>query len=321
MFTYEEMDKDPAEIKEDANEKIQSGHPQNELRQSQNQTEQLRKERWEIREKNWKLQKKREKSLRRQCMILGAAAIILAASAVFSIYYENRVMNTGSGIRMVSIDSEGLYGSDAENAYEEPRIMTQQDAEALDSSDTLLILVNKDNPLPENFLVDLHYLQNGTCAVAECMYDALSRMLSDGSAEGLSFVVASGYRDTKLQKELLEEDIAATMEREGLSYPEAYEKETRETMPPGYSEHETGLAVDIVSVYYQMLDDRQEMTQENRWLRENCSEYGFILRYPKGKEDITGIDYEAWHFRYVGEEAAEEIMSRGLTLEEYLEEQ
>lgn len=321
MFTYEEMEKYLAEMNEEVPENVHSEQIKSELGQEREETEKLRREKWEIREKNWKMQKKREKSLRRQCMVLGAAAIILAASAAFSIYYDNRVANTGSGITKVGGDSTGLYGADDESTYEEPRIMTQQDAEAMNSSENLLLLVNKDNPLPENFSVDLHYLQNGACAVAECMYDALSRMLSDGSDEGLSFVVASGYRDTQLQQQLLEEDIAATMEREGVSYLEAYEKETRETMPPGYSEHETGLAVDIVSVYYQMLDDRQEMTQESRWLRENCSEYGFILRYPKGKEDITGIDYESWHFRYVGEEAAKEIMSRGITLEEYLEEQ
>ena len=321
MFTYEEMEKYLAEINEDVKENVQSEQIKSEPGQEREETEKLRREKWEIREKNWKMQKKREKRLRRQCMVLGAAAIILAASAAFSIYYDNRVANTSSSITKVGGDSTGLYGSDDESTYEEPRIMTQQDAEAMNSSENLLLLVNKDNPLPENFSVDLHYLQNGACAVAECMYDALSRMLSDGSDEGLSFVVASGYRDTQLQQQLLEEDIAATMEREGVSYLEAYEKETRETMPPGYSEHETGLAVDIVSVYYQMLDDRQEMTQESRWLRENCSEYGFILRYPKGKEDITGIDYESWHFRYVGEEAAKEIMSRGITLEEYLEEQ
>lgn len=320
MFTYDEMENYLAETKADISEKKHSDRMENKLEQSQEENERLRREKWESREKIWKMQKKRERRLRRQCMVLGAATILLAASAAFSVYYDNRVANTSSGITKVGGDSTGLYGADDESTYEEPRIMTQQDAEVMNLSENLLILVNKDNPLPENFEVELHYLNNGSCAVAEIMYDALAQMLSDGSDEGLSFVVASGYRDTQEQRRLLEEDIAATMEREGVSYLEAYEYETRETMPPGYSEHETGLAVDIVSVYYQMLDDRQEMTQENRWLREHCSEYGFILRYPNGKEDITGIDYESWHFRYVGEEAAKEIMSRGLTLEEYLEE-
>ena len=89
-------------------------------------------------------------------------------------------------------------------------------------------------------------------------------------------------------------------------------------MPPGCSEHETGLALDIVSLDNQRLEEAQEETPENIWLRENCWKYGFILRYPRGKEDITGIDYEPWHFRYVGHAAAEEITRLGLTLEEYL---
>ena len=188
--------------------------------------------------------------------------------------------------------------------------------ESADETD-LLVLVSRAHPLPADYTVQLHWLQNGSCAVAEEMYAALRRMLTDGSTDGREFVVASGYRDAGEQKRLLEEDIAASMQ-EGLTYQEAYEKETQETMPAGCSEHETGLAADIVSLGYQVLDGQQEQTAENRWLQENCSRYGFILRYPKGSEAITGISYEPWHFRYVGEAAAQEIMSRGITLEEYL---
>lgn len=181
-----------------------------------------------------------------------------------------------------------------------------------------LMLVNKEYALPDGYLPRLHWLENKSCAVAEEMYPALKMMLTDGTEEGLQFVVASGYRDSELQKKLLDEDIEASMESEGLTWQQAYDKETRETMPPGHSEHETGLAADIVSLDYQVLDAQQEDTAECRWLQENCSRYGFILRYPRGKEEITQVDYEPWHFRYVGAEAAQEIMSRGITLEEYL---
>ncbi|MDO4323548.1 MAG: M15 family metallopeptidase [Lachnospiraceae bacterium] len=184
--------------------------------------------------------------------------------------------------------------------------------------DRLLTLVNKEHALPEDYEIQLYWLQNKSCAVSVDMYDALRDMLTEGSADGREFVVASGYRDAAYQQQLLDEDIEASMAQEGLTWQQAYEKETRETMPPGYSEHETGLAVDIVSLNYQILDELQEDTPENQWLQENCSKYGFILRYPKGKEDITGIDYESWHFRYVGKAAAKEITSRGITLEEYL---
>ena len=88
---------------------------------------------------------------------------------------------------------------------------------------------------------------------------------------------------------------------------------------PGTSEHQAGLAVDIVDKSYQLLDERQEDTAVQKWLMEHCAEYGYILRYPTEKSALTGVGYEPWHYRYVGEEAAREIMSRGLCLEEYLE--
>ena len=87
---------------------------------------------------------------------------------------------------------------------------------------------------------------------------------------------------------------------------------------PGTSEHETGLALDIVSAAYQLLDERQAETAAQQWLMAHCAEYGFILRYPTDKGALTGVGYEPWHYRYVGKEAAEAIMGGGLCLEEYL---
>lgn len=280
-----------------------------------------------------------EKKLRRtrmECRILAAAAILLAGALAVQVMKKNAdrdVANTSrvtvregdggaeqgagdssaewenadSGTGQGDAGGAGLAGTDAShNSW----ILTEED---------LLILVNKDHKLPDGYQVELHWLQNRSSAVAELMYDALKAMLTDGSTDGREYVVASGYRSSETQRQLLEEDVYSSMESEGLTYQEAYEKETRETMPPGYSEHETGLAVDIVALDYQILDEEQETTGENQWLREHCSEYGFILRYPRGSEEITGIDYEPWHFRYVGLEAAKEITGAGITLEEYLE--
>ena len=88
---------------------------------------------------------------------------------------------------------------------------------------------------------------------------------------------------------------------------------------PGTSEHQLGLALDIVDLDYQQLDTRQEETPEQKWLMENSWKYGFILRYPTDKSNITGIIYEPWHYRYVGKEAAKVIHEKGICLEEYLE--
>ena len=98
---------------------------------------------------------------------------------------------------------------------------------------------------------------------------------------------------------------------------EAEEKVAYWVARPGTSEHQAGLAVDIVDTNYQSLDEQQEETPVQLWLMEHCAEYGFILRYPSGKSDLTGVGYEPWHYRYVGEEAAREIMDQGVCLEEY----
>lgn len=189
--------------------------------------------------------------------------------------------------------------------------------DAMYEKDKFLVLVNKDNMIDKEYVVRLIPAMAERTKVSEDIYDDLMRMLSDGNKEGYEFVIASAYRDAQYQEKLLKDDIRQ-LQKSGYSYEEAYNEAVRETMPSGYSEHETGLAVDIVAANYQMLDKKQELREENKWLRENCATYGFILRYPKDKESITGISYESWHFRYVGKEAATYIMNNNITLEEYL---
>lgn len=188
-----------------------------------------------------------------------------------------------------------------------------------DLDKSTILLVNKNNKLPDDYEVILKTLPDRTNKAAEEAYQPMCDMLKAARQDGMVLEVCSSYRSVKRQKELFEEDMRALVRR-GYSYLDAYDEVARETMPPGYSEHSTGLAFDIVALDYQMLDQKQETTEENQWLREHCAEYGFILRYPKDKEDITGIDYESWHFRYVGVEIAEYIMENGISLEEFLEE-
>ena len=187
--------------------------------------------------------------------------------------------------------------------------------DSLSVNDPLLILVNRDNPAPLEKPQLTRVKEYGATVAVEAA-DALLAMLSDGKNLGLRFVVCSSYRSTELQHELFEEDLNARMSK-GMSYEEAYAATAAYTMPPGCSEHCTGLAVDIVSYYHQQLDEAQENTAETRWLQSHCWEYGFILRYPSDKSNVTGIAYESWHYRYVGKEAAKFITENGLTLEEY----
>ena len=147
--------------------------------------------------------------------------------------------------------------------------------------------------------------------------EPLRQMLDDGAKAGLSMYVASAYRSSEKQKEVFNATMQDWMAN-GRTPLEAYDETKKSVAVPGTSEHATGLAVDIIASEYEGLDDRQGETDEQKWLMEHCWEYGFILRYPPEKVDITGIIYEPWHYRYVGKTAAEEIMKKNLTLEEYL---
>lgn len=146
-----------------------------------------------------------------------------------------------------------------------------------------LRLVNKDNPLPRDFSVE-------TAEAAEGQLDsraasALSQMVSDMEAQGLSPVVCSSFRTWEEQETL-------------------HQNKVNRLLSQGYSPASA--------------EEEQENTPEQQWLMAHCQEYGFILRYPRDKQGLTGVGYEPWHYRYVGVEAAQEIMSQGLCLEEYL---
>ena len=143
-------------------------------------------------------------------------------------------------------------------------------------------------------------------------------MLKDARKEGLSLTLCSAYRSYKKQTTLFNNKVQKYM-NQGLSKVEAEKKAKLSVAYPGTSEHHTGLAADIMASYYPTLDEKQAETPEAKWLMANCHKYGFILRYPNDKTHITGIIFEPWHYRYVGVEAATEIMEKGLTLEEYLE--
>ena len=184
--------------------------------------------------------------------------------------------------------------------------------------DALLLLVNASHPLPEDYAPELTRLSDWDLSVASVCYDDLKAMLAAGRAEGLAFQICSAYRTRDEQRTLFEEDVRERM-ASGQTRAEAEAETARYTMRPGCSEHESGLALDIVALSNQLLDETQAQTGETRWLHAHSWEYGFILRYPEDKKDVTGISYESWHYRYVGREAAAELHELGLTLEEYLE--
>lgn len=185
-----------------------------------------------------------------------------------------------------------------------------------ESEDWKLTLVNAFHPVEAGYEPELAEIENNYYFDARAV-EFLQEMLAAGRKEGLDFWVCSAYRTIEKQTELYEDKVRR-VQAEGTSGPGAREEAARTVARPGTSEHNLGLAVDIVARDYQILDEKQEQTDEQQWLMENCWKYGFILRYPTDKTEITGIIYEPWHYRYVGREAAREIMEQGICLEEYL---
>ncbi|HPD89594.1 MAG TPA: M15 family metallopeptidase [Oscillospiraceae bacterium] len=188
-------------------------------------------------------------------------------------------------------------------------------------SDNLLILVNPWNYIPDDYTLDLETVQ-GDYKMNKLAADAAKDLIAAAAADGYSLRVCSGYRTVEKSRILYERKVQQYLDA-GYSEADAKTEAAKWVAPPGTSEHHTGLAMDIVSAdyfnYYSDLEHDFDKFDEFDWLIAHCAEYGFILRYPEGKEDITGITYEPWHYRYVGKEAAEVIMSEGLCLEEYLE--
>lgn len=187
----------------------------------------------------------------------------------------------------------------------------------LSKEDWQLVLVNKQHPVPSDYSFTLGTITgNMKCDVR--IIDDLMAMLQAARRDGIDLMICSPYRDYNRQTVLFERKIDYYMDK-GYSYVEAYKIASMSVTVPGASEHQIGLALDIVSNTYTVLDSGFGETAAGIWLREHGYEYGFILRYPLGKEYITGIQYEPWHYRYVGKQAATQIMKSGITLEEFLE--
>ncbi len=182
-----------------------------------------------------------------------------------------------------------------------------------------LALVNYANKMDPGYTPPLTEVESGY-QVDSRAAQALKDMLADGRDAGYDIRICSAYRTWEKQESLYSNKVQEYI-KTGMEEKDARTEAAKTVAVPGTSEHQLGLAADLVAEGYQILDEKQEERPEQQWLMEHCQEYGFILRYPSGKTDITGIIYEPWHYRYVGEKAAREIMDQGLCLEEYLDAQ
>ena len=186
--------------------------------------------------------------------------------------------------------------------------------------DWRLVLINKQHSIPDDYEVKLGKISTvkGIMYCDERIVGDLRDMLQAAKEDNVTLELQSTYRTEEYQKYLFNRKIKASMEK-GLSYMEAYQLAGMAVNIPGNSEHQIGMAFDIVTPTYRRLTEGFANTEAGQWLAKNSYKYGFILRYPKGKEDITNVEYEPWHFRYVGVEAATVITEQGITLEEFWE--
>ena len=180
------------------------------------------------------------------------------------------------------------------------------------SSDWRLFLVNSTHPLADDYSVDLTELRNGQSVDTRILSD-LQEMFDAARSEDIYPIVSDAYR-TREDQQTLMDDVIQNYEDEGYSSEEASSKAEQVIAKPGTSEHETGLAIDIAG------DDDYDQDTDSvlEWMNSNAYKYGFILRYPSGKESVTGAEAENDHYRYVGKEAAKVIHDQGICLEEYL---
>ncbi|MCL2634879.1 MAG: M15 family metallopeptidase [Oscillospiraceae bacterium] len=207
----------------------------------------------------------------------------------------------------------------------------QQDGEAqplggiqeeLDNYDNwAFYLINKENPLPEDFTVNLAKISEGLFIDERAAPYAI-KMIENARADGIILNVISAYRDIEKQTQNFENYVNHLV-AEGFSRDEAIAITSTQIAFPGASEHNAGLAIDILTLDWwdtnNSINDVFDQTEEFRWLVRNSWKYGFVLRYPKGKEEITGFDYEPWHFRFVGTFRAEQMYYSNLCLEEYMD--
>lgn len=213
--------------------------------------------------------------------------------------------------------------AEAEKAKVQPssEAIAKENAEKLASNDDdwSLVLINSESPLDTSYAPSLTKITD-EYSVDSRIADDTKKMFQDAADAGMSLNIVSAYCDNETLKESFNNEMLNWI-YQGEAPLDAYDKTKQSVALPGTSEHATGLAMDITSSDYLGTDDEEENTDEAKWLKANCANYGYILRYPAEKSDITGVGYEPWHFRYVGKTAAKEIMEQGITLEEYLEQQ
>lgn len=241
--------------------------------------------------------------------ILFAVILVILLLYFWEILSGSAKVGEGQGVQ----SSEALNTNNAVNT----NVQVSEESKNNMKDSWMLVLVNPWNPLEEDVDINLTQLQNGHAVDSRC-YSELQEMMDGCREAGNSPLICSSYRSLSEQNELYGEQVSNWVS-DGYTQANAEVEAGKVVAVPGTSEHQLGLAVDIVDINYQILDKDQEDTEVQKWLMDNSWRYGFILRYPADKSELTGIIYEPWHYRYVGKDAAKYIYENDICLEEYLE--
>ena len=267
--------------------------------------------------------RRRNRAIRR---VAGLTVMLcVAAGGVTFLLTHHAAIPSASAASAISMPAQSIADStvsSAENTAAPANALglTADEARAM-LADPLMVLVNHANKMPDNYTFDTKECGsstsvNKTLQTVAC--DAFLAMQKAAAADGVTVWMQSGYRSVKYQTSLYERKTKYYLDK-GYDNATAKEKAAAVVNPPGYSEHNCGLAADLNSPEHTGLDEGFEKTAAFRWLCEHAGDYGFILRYPKDAEDKTEIIYEPWHWRYVGVENAAKINASGLCFEEYIE--
>ena len=267
--------------------------------------------------------RRRNRAIRR---VAGLTVMLcVAAGGVSFLLTRHAAIPSASAASAISMPAQSIADStvsSAENTAAPANALglTADEARAM-LADPLMVLVNHTSKMPDDYTFDTKECGSATAVnktLQTVACDAFLEMQKAAAADGVTVWMQSGYRSVKYQTSLYERKTKYYLDK-GYDNAAAKEKAAAVVNPPGYSEHNCGLAADLNSPEHTGLDEGFEKTAAFRWLCEHAGDYGFILRYPKDAEDKTEIIYEPWHWRYVGVENAAKINASGLCFEEYIE--
>jgi len=267
--------------------------------------------------------RRRSRAIRR---VAGLTVMLcVAAGGVSFLLTRRAVVPSASAASAISMPAQSIADptvSSAENTAAPANALglTADEARVM-LADPLMVLVNHTSKMPDDYTFDTKECGSATAVnktLQTVACDAFLEMQKAAAADGVTVWMQSGYRSVKYQTSLYERKTKYYLDK-GYDNATAKEKAAAVVNPPGYSEHNCGLAADLNSPEHTGLDEGFEKTAAFRWLCEHAGDYGFILRYPKDAEDKTEIIYEPWHWRYVGVENAAKINASGLCFEDYIE--